>query len=375
MPSANDQTANYHRFGSHIASPDKEASFFDGIDTTLPGIAALAGTAPPAFLTAGLAQIDGTIETATKTFSATNLSGIAPQLADGLKATNSLVAQVASSTLPAAAKYNILHELHAKQDQFQQALLASLAVSVEAEISPAPRGSGAAGAIPAEFRGSQQSFQMATPGQAFHATVHLFNGGALPVEVASVSLTSSSGKDWNPAADSPATKQLLPGKPADVRFTAKVPADEPYTRPYFTRSDLEQPSYNIAHNVPDDLPTSPYPLAATVTFTYQGLTLEAAKVVQVIDKVTGPGTLRFPMPVGPPVSVALSPSAGVILLDEKAFPVTVRLRNNLDGRTTESIHLTLPSGWTSEPASASINFFPSWRRANRLLHGQTSCRR
>jgi LmbE family N-acetylglucosaminyl deacetylase len=352
VPWATDQTGNYHRFGSHIPAKDKEESFFDGIDVSLAGIANLAGDAPPAFLKNGLAQMNDAVESAMKAFSANDPSAIAGTLAAGLKATDALVAEVEKSTLPAEVKYNVLHELKAKQGQFQSAIIASLGVSVEAEIASAARG----GAIPAEFRGSQQSFQMATPGQSFQVGVHLFNGGSLPVDIASVELTASSGKSWSAAAEAAAPKQIGPGKPADIRFMAKVPSDEPYTRPYFTRPGMEQSHYDVTDSAVKNLPMAPYPLAATVRLQFEGLTLEMAKVVQVINKVTGPGTLRYPMPVGPPVSLALSPSAGVVPLDEKSFPVTVRLHNNVDGQAKETVHLAIPAGWTSEPKSILVSF-------------------
>ena len=81
--------------------------------------------------------------------------------------------------------------------------------------------------------------------------------------------------------------------------------------------------------------------------------------MQVINKVIGPGTLRFPMPVGPPVSVALSPSAGIVPLGEKSFPVSVRLHNNVEGEAKAAVHLNLPDGWTSEPTIDPDHIFSS----------------
>ena len=49
IPAPGEQAANYHRFGSHIDAPDKEESFFDGIDVSLAGIASLAGKHAPRF--------------------------------------------------------------------------------------------------------------------------------------------------------------------------------------------------------------------------------------------------------------------------------------------------------------------------------------
>ena len=350
LPSA--QTGGYHRFGSHIEAKDKEESFFDGIDVSLAGIADLASPNPPAFLKAGLSQINNSVESAMSAFSAQDQSAIAGTLAKGLKATDALVADVKKSTLSTDQKFNVLHELKVKQQQFNTALIASLGISVEADIVPATQ----AGSPFAEMRGSQQSFQMATPGRNFHVGVHLFDGGKLPVEVESVELTAASGRPWTIALDGAAPKQIESGKAADIRFAVKVPEDEPYTRPYFTRPDMEQPYYDIANKAMDGMPTAPYPLAATVRYHFDGLTLESANTVQVISKVAGPGTLRYPMPVGPAMSVALSPSAGVVPLGEKSFPVSVRLHNNVEGDAKATVHLNLPDGWTSEPKSIPISF-------------------
>ena len=346
------QASSYHRFGSHIAAKDKEESFFDGIDVSIAGIADLAGPTPPEFLRSGLKQINDFIESAINTFSAQNPSATATTLAKGLKATDALVAEVEKSGLPADQKFNVLHELKVKKQQFNVALVASLGISVEADIVPATQTGGAI----AEMRGSQQSFQMATPGQNFHVGVHLFDGGKLAVEVESVALTPSSGKQWTIAVDTAALKQIEPGRATDVRFAVKVPDDEPYTRPYFTRPDMEQPYYNIANKTMSNLPLTPYPLAATVRYRFEGVTLETSNAVQVIEKVNGPGTLRFPMPVGPAMSVALSPSAGIVPLDEKSFPVSVRVHNNIEGSANATVHLNLPNGWISEPKSIPIAF-------------------
>ena len=352
VPEPMNQSASYHRFGSHIPAQDKEGSFFDGVDVSLPGIAQLAGSAPPKFLTDNLKSINDTIESAIGAFSAQDPSAIAETLAKGLKATDSLISEVDKSDLAAEQKYNVLHELKVKQRQFQSAIVAALGLEVEADVIPG----GPAMNIPAEFRGAQQSFQMATPGQSFHVGVHLYDGGKLLLAIESVELTPASGKNWNAAIEAAAPQQVEPGKSADVHFAVKVPADEPYTKPYFTRPNMEQSYYDVSGKSTENKPFAPYPLAATVRFRLDGLELETTHAVQVIDKVNGPGTLRFPMPVGPAISVALNPSAGIVPLGEQSFPVSVRLHNNIDGETKAEVHLKLPEGWASEPKTISLVF-------------------
>ncbi|HZY72385.1 MAG TPA: PIG-L family deacetylase [Edaphobacter sp.] len=354
VPLPREQAGNYHRFGSHIQAGDTEESFFDGIDVSLAGIADLAGAEPPAFLKEGLKQINDSVESAIAGFSAQDPSSISATLVKGMKATDTLVTEVEKSSLNSDEKYNVLHELKAKQQQFNKAILASLGIFVEADVVPPARADG----IPAEFRGTQPTFQMAVPGQNFDVSVHVFNGGKRAVEVESVALEGSSGKSWGvkPDAKAAAPTQIEPGKASDVRFAASVPADEPFTRPYFTRPGMEQAYYDLTNSAFRNQPLAPYPLQATVRFRLDGETLETANVVQVISRVPGPGILRYPMPVGPPIALAISPNAGIIPLDEKSFPVSVRVHNNVQSGAKTDVHLKLPEGWTSEPAQRPVQF-------------------
>ena len=352
IPLPEEQAANYHRFGSHITASDKEESFFDGIDVSLAGMASLAGSTPPTFLKDGLRQINGMVESAIANFSAQDPSAIAGTLAKGLKATDILIERVEKSSLTAEEKYNLLHELKVKQQQFNQALLASLSISLEADIAPAT----GPGDTPSGFADTRETIQMAVPGQSIHVRVHLFDGSKLPAEIEDVKLIGSSGRPWNINSESAVAKQIEPGKALQVRFAATIPRDEPFTRPYFTRPDIEQSYYDITDAAYRNMPLAPYPLEATVQLRFADVTLELTRVVQVVSKVIGPGTLRYPMPVGPPVSVTITPAAGIVPLGQTAFPVSVRLHNNVEGQAKETIHLELPDGWTSEPKLAPVDF-------------------
>ncbi|GAC1356010.1 MAG: hypothetical protein NVSMB3_01850 [Acidobacteriaceae bacterium] len=344
----------YHRFGSHIQSAETESGFFDGIDTSLAGIASLSGPHAPEFLTRGLASINQSVEAATRAFSAQNTSDIVPMLSAGLKETDSLVAEVQRSSMEPRAQYDVLFELRAKQRQFSDALVAALGLSIEADVVPAPQASG--DSIPAEFRGVQTTFQMATPGLPLHVRVHLFEGGAQPVDIQSLTLVASSGKQWKVTPEGAAApKTLLPGKAVDARFSAVVPADEPYTRPYFSRANLGDSRYSVSDPTLIGQPFAPYPLEARAELTVNGHPLSLSHVVQVVRRVEGPGVLRNPMPVGPPLSVALAPSAGVVPVGLSSFPLDVHLHSNVEGVARQSVHLNLPTGWTADPASAPLH--------------------
>jgi LmbE family N-acetylglucosaminyl deacetylase len=344
-------TSDYHRFGSRLAPKDKEEGFFDGVDISLASIAELAGNQPPVSLTTGLNEIDGFVEKAIAEFSAEKPAGIAPYLAKGKLRTEALLGEVEKSSLSAEAKYNVLHELKVKDRQFNDALIAALQISLNADVTQA----GKDDPMMAMFRGAMPTFQMATPGLDFPVKVHLYQPAQPSLEITSLLVKGTSGKDWNvSAAKVPA--QLEAQKPADVSFSVKVPAEEPYTRPYFTRDGLQNAFYEIGSGAPKNTPLSPYPLQAEVELSYDGASLKLASVVQVVSKVNGAGLLRYPMPVGPALSIALSPAAGIVPLDSKSTSVSVRLRNNTAGAAAPTVTLALPDGWSAEPKSIPVKF-------------------
>ncbi len=91
IPAAGQQLSGYHRFGSLVSAKQHEASFFDGIDVSLMGIAS---GVHAEFLRSGLFKIEQAVEEATRQFSATHPEQSAPALAEGLKRTAGLLTEV-----------------------------------------------------------------------------------------------------------------------------------------------------------------------------------------------------------------------------------------------------------------------------------------
>jgi hypothetical protein len=71
-----------------------------------------------------------------------------------------------------------------------------------------------------------------------------------------------------------------------------------------------------------------------------------------VQRANGLGVVYEPLVVAPPISVQVSPRAGIVPLDSKSFSVLVALHSNVKGPATGRIELQLPSGWRSEPAAA-----------------------
>ncbi|MBV9297089.1 MAG: PIG-L family deacetylase, partial [Acidobacteriaceae bacterium] len=135
IPQAGMSPSRYHRVASNVQSSEKEQGFFDGIDTSLKGIASLANGSN-AFLVSGLQKINASVEEAIAKFSAAHPEETAPSLAAGLKDTIALVGEVDKSNLSADEKYNVGHELEIKRVQFNNALSEALGLSLESTIAP-----------------------------------------------------------------------------------------------------------------------------------------------------------------------------------------------------------------------------------------------
>ncbi|MDE3135415.1 MAG: PIG-L family deacetylase [Acidobacteriota bacterium] len=351
VPPPGPENSDYHRFGSLIPASEHEDSMFAGIDVSLAGIADLAKGQNGAFLKQGLDKINGDVERAMKQFDPHHLDTIAPVLADGAKDNLALIGQVTSSSLSADAKYNVLHELRIKQAQFNTALAEALGLSVRSTVTPAHPPTGRF----ARFR-SVQTFRMAIPGQTFYVSVRAANVGGLPVAVRRMWVATPEGETWTVEPEGQAPATLGAGAVGAGRFQVKIPGNAAYTRPYFSRSTLEQPYYTINDPKYLNLPFMPYPVSGWVEFEYDGVPVRVGQVVQTLRNELGRGAVGEPLVVAPAISLWISPRAGVAAVGAKSFPLSVLVHSNVKGPARGTVKLDLPAGWDSTPESAAFSF-------------------
>ena len=346
IPKAGPVNSAYHRFASTINAAPKEKDFFEGIDISLMGIARLANG--ETFVTEGLRKINAAVEAATAKFSAVNPEKSAPALAIGMKETIALLKAVEASTLNPEAKYNLKHELDIKQVQFNNALVASLGLSLSAVVAPAVEPN----ARMAMFMGDPETFRVAIPGQKFGVKLHAVNQSGAPAKLTGLHVNPIHGPTWGPAA----TDKFDAAKPVvDVTLTVTAPEDAPFTRPYFTRPDIEQSYYDLKDPQFLNQPIAPYPLAGFAEWSYEDLPIKLGSVVQTVKRVTGQGTVYEPLMTGPAIGIEISPRFGVVPLNAKSFEVKAVLHSNVKGAAKGVVKLDLPAGWKSQPASVAFS--------------------
>ncbi len=350
IPKAGQMLSPYHRFGSKVEAPEKEKTFFDSIDTSVLGIAALAQGGDAGFLKDGLARMNAAVEDAIAKFSAQEPEKIAPSLAGGLKETIALIDQVAKSNLSDDSKYDIRHELEIKRVQFNDALGEALGLSLTATVAPATEPN----PLMLMFMGDPETFRTAIPGQKFGVNVHVVNQSSAPARLVRASVESYMQKQpWTvTSASHEVPGDIANDRPVDTKFTVTVAENATYTRPYFTRPDIEQSYYDIRDERFLNRPLSPYPLAAWADFEYDGAPVRIGQYVQTIKRITGEGSVFRPLVAAPAIGVSISPRNGIVPLTEKSFPVTAVVHSNVKGPAKGNVRLELPQDWKSKPESA-----------------------
>jgi LmbE family N-acetylglucosaminyl deacetylase len=312
-----------------------EKDFFDGIDTSLPGLVSRIGdqASKVPFLRADLNDIQSRVEQATAAAEHDPASAAEPLLA-GLEATRKTIDAIQKSPLSDAAKDELQTELTAKERQFEKA--ANLALGVQFHASAdAPIGTDADDAF------------MAVPGQSFEISARF--SSAQRIRVTKVDLILPSGWKFQE------TKKDSEGT---VTFRVTVPEDAQFTRPYWHRDDPERDALNTI----DDpryltLPFSPPPVHALAAYTLNGKQGTVRAVAMVKYKDPSGAELERALAVAPAFSIMLEPGEQVIPTRGGAgCGVKVAVSTNLPNSSEGTLHLEVPAGWRAEPARAHLQF-------------------
>jgi LmbE family N-acetylglucosaminyl deacetylase len=318
----------------------QESSLFEGIDTSVTGIAQYAGPNPPAALIAGLGAILDEAKLAQNLFADGNDNGTAGPVEAGLEAVRTLQAQLPSMKLSDAARYEIDFRLKLKERDYQDAVLAAHDVSFDALADDG----------------------MVIGGQPIRMGLVATNHGATDITVTRVDIA---GFD-DPAACKPAEAKK------DATYTcaseAHIPKNAKLTTPYFTDNYWKHLDNQAIHildpDVPFGVPFAPSPFR--VTFHVKAGNVEVTKDLPVEFRYVKDiyfGDKRMELNVIPAYSVKVEPALAVIpapAAGAAAKPVEreihIVVTNGTKGAAQANVALELPAGWKVTPATAPISF-------------------
>ncbi len=343
------QYGYYKRSGSTVTSPDKEESFFDGIDTTLPGLFKALGRTAPSGADAALQAIDREVTNAVAAFSLTNPSATVPALARGLKATREALALLGGGEPGATFILKI------KERQFETAITAALGVDFKAMSQPAgvPEATGPF----AEFA-PPPTMAAPVPGQTFEVRAFFTNRSSVEVTMRGISLATGAGWQSSPTGNAPATS-LKNNTTATQRFSVSLANDASLSsKPYFTRPSIQQSRYDVADQSQIHRPASVAPAVAVARYTVEGVDVEAREGVTRREGNLPYGYEMRELRVVPALALTVTPGAAVVPLKavRKQVSIEVDLLNNVEGDISGALALKLPAGWTSTPASQPFKY-------------------
>jgi len=329
-----------------------EKDFFDGLDTTLAGLASRLGTEESKVpqLRKELTEIAARIAEASEDAKGGNSSAAVTPLAKAVNGLERAREEVGKSSVDELIKVDVLDRLAEKREQAETAVNDALNVMLEATVVPRAK---AGVGLPKEA----EAMTTVSPGEEFQVAVDFRNGSKQNVSIDSLKLEVPEG--WGTTSDQTKRIAIKAGGSERVVFRLTVPKNAEYTRPYWHRDDPETESVN---HIDDEryatLPFPPPALRARATYSVGGVSagtkseIGATVVTKFVDD-SGTGRAR-PVAVVPAFSVALEPGTQVISTHNGASStVTVGVISNLDRKAQGVLRLELPAGWRAEPLQVS----------------------
>ena len=351
-PQAGPSVSYYKRLQSIIDAPAKETGFFDGIDTTIPGLyTVMRKPAPPGADTA-LNAIDREVKAAIEGFRMTSPSDAVPALARALSATR-------AALRPPGGDPDVAFALAVKERQLQDAITAALGVAFSAMAQPVGT---------PEPRGPFAAFAPATvmppvvPGQTFEVRTQFTNRS--PIEVRGVHVTLEAKGNWALRGGGPAG-DARNNQPVAGTFTLTVPQNAPFTRPYFTRASIQDARYTVIDDTQLHRPAAEAPVVAVATYVVGGQAVELRQPVTRLEPNLPYGYDTRVLAIVPAIAVTISPSQAVVPLGagDKKLRVRTELTSNVDGPSEGGVRIAVPAGWTVDPASQPFQFSHAGERA------------
>jgi len=360
------RTSYYKLIDSAMPKPPAadahESDFFDGIDTSLPGLVSRLGadeTKAP-WLRPQLEAIAKTVADASAAAERNSQAAAKPLLA-GLSLTRALISKVEISELSAVEKADLLADLRTKQEQFEQA--ANLALGLDLGVGPGTPD----GRPMAETFSTGEGDVLAaviTAGKSFLLMAKLHNGSSLPVDLKQFTLDVPQGWKSGLFMDS-VPKRLAPGDGCALTFKVTPPADAQLTKAYFHRNDPDTDAiYQIDEKEYLTLALPPPPVVARVVYSVNGEEGVVRSYARTPMHDTKGNAWSMPLSVVAPFSVETSPGTQIILAGaDPSAELSVVIRSTED-RASGTVRPEIPSGWKVEPQSATIEFNRSGEHAS-----------
>ena len=322
-----------------------ETNVFDRIDTSITGIAALAGLSRGA-IDDHLARIQQSAARALADYDALAPAKIIPALAEGLTHTRRARAELASIA-KSDARLEADFLLANKEEEFAEALRRAAGVEVDTLVDA----------------------ETIVAGDSALVTARVFVPEGSPVKLGEARLRLPEG--WQVRATQAPPEQgqgfrfYRETAAQTTYFEIRAPADAPLTQPYWLDQPRKDGVYQWSADDPQNAPFAA-PLVHSETTTEIGgvaVTLDASAQYRYADDIRG--EIRRELNVVPRLSVRFD--SDLLIAPVSPAPQThrlaVRVVNHAARAANGRVSLRLPAGWTANAASPDFAFTKRNERA------------
>lgn len=353
-PQAGPSVGYYRRVGTVVEGAAKEQGFFDGIDTSIPGLFRALRRPEPAGAADLLAAIDRAAKDAAAAFTMTDPAAALPALTRGLTATRAAIAGLGGDL-------DAVFVLQIKARQFEDAINAALGIDFTALAQPAgltePTGMMAMFAAP-------PAMTAPVPGSTFEIRARLTNRSRVDVAPSEIGISAAVG--WTVERGQGSVTPLKYNQSASQRFNVSLASDvAPSSRPYFSRPSVLENRYTIEDMSQFGRPASAPPAVAFARYRVNGVDVEIRDAVRRREPKLPYGDVLRELRVVPALALTVAPASAVIPLKAavKQVTITVDLLNNHEGEIAGQLALKLPPKWKADPASQAFAFARAGERA------------
>ena len=307
-----------------------ESSLFDGIDTSIEGLARFAGPRPPTGLEAGLTEVADLARQALAAFETGDLDAAREPVVAGLGAVRRVRSRLDAQGLTEDAAWEIDDRLAAKERQFERAVVLAHGIRLEALAEDG----------------------IVTAGQPLTVTALVANRGDAPLVVTGVQLGG-----LNASESSCGQSDVLGADVYSCTAELRVPSDAVATSIHWAHVPGSA-RYTFDGDVPYGAPFRPTPFVAwfELKFGSTRVTVERPIEYRHGDDIFA-GEKRTELNVVPRLAVEVSPDIAIIPRGTGGSRVIrVTVVNAWPGSVEGDVRLDLPVGWTAAPPTNLVRF-------------------
>jgi LmbE family N-acetylglucosaminyl deacetylase len=336
LPPGRHYTSKYRLVDQTTEAPAgnaKEKDFFDGIDTTLPGLFARLSPADqgrvPDFRTK-LLKAESKIEDASRAAD-NDREAVTIALLEARNIVRDLQNTLANVNATSAAA--VKPALALKQQQLEKAAALAAGIDIDAIYVDGS---------------TVQTAGLVTPGEKIKVSMKVTHDPKVQVRIAHFQLSAPA--NWP-------VGRLVPSDAADtVEYDVKIPHGAEYTRPYYHRNDPNKENvYTIDDPKLAGLPATPTPFYARLVYEVGRESGEV--VVPVVSKYINNGVAtQRAVAVAPTASVLIEPRTRILPESQREpMEVHVNVRSNVAKITDGTLRVRAPNGWKIEPDRQPVN--------------------